>query len=150
MLPSDFDLRAAHLQTLADREAIVALFANLGYNTAARLEQTAAAMGFSESLAREIVHIERIADHEQGELQVYLLEMKRVTIALTQALARALRNRAGNFLLVLTADYERIDFVLMDLAQPAKPGGSAYLHPRALSLDRRNPSLVDLRVLRRF
>src|SRR5512139_3819386 len=113
MLPHDFDLTAAHLQALSSREAIVALFAQLGYNTEARLKQTSAALGFSDVLAHEVTHVERIADHEHGELQVYLLEMKHVTVALTQALARSLRNRAGNFLLVLTADYERIDFVLM-------------------------------------
>ena len=81
--------------------------------------------------------------------------MKRVTVALTQMLARALRNRAGNFMLVLTADYERIDFVLMDLVRPtSKQSGlstvQAYLHPRVLTIDRRNPSPIVLRVLRRF
>lgn len=85
MLAYDFDLQPAHLQSLSSREALVALFANLGYDTAARLKQTAAAMGFNETLAREITCIERIADHEQGELQVYLLEMKHVTVALPQA-----------------------------------------------------------------
>jgi hypothetical protein len=118
MLPHDFDLTSAHLQALSSREAIVAFFAQLGYNTEARLKQTSAALGFTESLAHKVTHVERVADHENGELQVYLLEMKHVTVALTQALARALRNRVGNFLLVLTADYERIDFVLMDLVRP--------------------------------
>lgn len=157
MLPNDFDLQSAYLQSLSTRDAVVALFANLGYDTGARLKQTSAAMGFNEMLAHEITHIERIASHEGGELQVYLIEMKRVTVALTQMLARALRNRAGNFLLVLTADYERIDFVLMDLVRPApasKPSGlstaQAYLHPRVLTVDRRNPSPIVLRVLRRF
>lgn len=46
MLPHDFDLTTAHLQALAGRESIVALFAQLGYNTEARLKQTAAALGF--------------------------------------------------------------------------------------------------------
>ncbi len=133
----------------------MAFFAQLGYNTEARLKQTSAALGFSDVLAHEVTHVERVADHENGDLQVYLLEMKHVTVALTQALARALRNRAGNFLLVLTADYERIDFVLMELVRPEgsaqgiKPA-SAFLRPRTLTLERRNPSLVDVRVLRRF
>jgi len=70
MLQRDFDLRSSHLQSLSSRDAVVALFANLGYDTGARLKQTSAAMGFSESLAHEITHIERIASHEGGELQV--------------------------------------------------------------------------------
>jgi hypothetical protein len=155
MLPHDFDLTTAHLQALSSREAIVAFFAQLGYNTEARLKQTSAALGFPHALAHEVTHVERVADHENGDLQVYLLEMKHVTVALTQALARALRNRAGNFLLVLTADYERIDFVLMEWVRPEGPAqgikpASAFLRPRTLTLERRNPSPVDVRVLRRF
>jgi hypothetical protein len=117
---------------------------------------TPAALSFSaDSLVHEIVHIERIADEEEGLLQVYLIEIKRVTVALIQAMARALRNRAGNFLLVLTTDYEELDFVLMELTQPeskrARFGAlQAYLRPRTLTVDRRDPSSVDLRVLRRF
>jgi hypothetical protein len=155
MLLHDFDLKTPDLQTLSNRDAVVAFFAQLGYNTEARLPMTPAALGFPDTLAHEVTHAERVADHEEGELQVYLLEMKRVTVALTQGLARALRNRAGNFLLVLTADYERIDFVLMDLVRPeAEVVGlgmrQAYLRPRVLTIDRRNPTTVDLRVLRRF
>jgi hypothetical protein len=155
MLPHDFDLQSAHLQSLSNRDAIAALFAQLGYNTEARLTQTTAAMGFPAALAHEVTRIERIADQEQGALQVYLIEMKRVTVALTQALARALRNRGGSFLLALTADYERIDFVLMELTRPeaASTGigmRQAILRPRVLTIDRRNPSPVDVRVLRRF
>ena len=155
MLKHDFDLQISHLQALSNRDAIVALFTQLGYNTEAHLKQTSAAMGFPDTLAHEVTHIERIAEHDQGELQVYLLEMKRVTVALTQALARALRNRAGNFLLVLTADYERIDFVLMDWVRPEGESTGigmrhAYLRPRVLTVDRRKPTPIDLRVLRRF
>jgi len=155
MLPHDFDLHVSQIQTLSTRDAIVAFFATLGYDTDARLTQTPSAMGFPEALAREITHIERIADHDAGVLQVYLLEMKHVTVALTQALARALRTRAGSFLLVLTADYERIDFVLLELTAPRAAasglsGPQASLRPRALTVERRNPSVVAQRVLRRF
>ncbi len=43
MLPHDFDLTTDHLQALSNREAIVAFFAQLDYNTEARLRQTSAA-----------------------------------------------------------------------------------------------------------
>ena len=49
----------------------------------------------AEGLIREINHIERIAEEEAGRL-VYLVELKHITVAITQALAHALRNRAGN------------------------------------------------------
>lgn len=154
--PHDFDLHPSQVQLLSSRDAIAAFFAGLGYNTDARLPMTHAAMGMTgDALAHEITYIERIADHEQGELQVYLFETRHVTVALTQAIARALRNRAGNFFLVLTSDYERLDFVMMELTAPeSKQTGfnarQAYLRPRVLTVNRRDPDTVALRVLRRF
>jgi hypothetical protein len=41
-----------------------------------------------------------------------------VTIADARALATTFRNRVGNFLLVLTADFDRIDFVLIEKYLP--------------------------------
>ena len=156
MIPHDLELKSSDLQSLSSRQAILAFFTRLSYSTDTHLEQTPAAMGFTaDALVREILHIERIADEEDGELQVYLIELKHLTVVNTQALARALKNRAGNFLLVLTADYERIDFVLLEPVLPERKGtglamSQVYLRPRVLTIDRRNPSRVDLRVLRRF
>jgi hypothetical protein len=113
-------------------------------------------MGFSESLAREVKRIDRIADHEQGDLQVYLIESKHVTVKLTQDLAKAFKNRAGKFLLVLTTtDYEWLDLILLEQVAPTSNqtgigAPQASLRPRILSVQRRNPDRVSLRVLRRF
>ncbi len=156
MVPDDRDFRAADVQLLASRDAVAAFFATLGYNTDARTPQTAAAMGITaESLQHQIRHIERIADHEHGSLQVYLVELTSVTVAATQALARALKNRAGNYLLVLTSDYDEIDFVLVERILPTSPGSGiatrqVAVRPRILTVDRRKPGLVELRVLRRL
>jgi hypothetical protein len=46
--------------------------------------------------------------------EVYLFELKSVTIATTQGIVRAFRNRPGDYLLVLTDDYQRLDFVLVE------------------------------------
>ena len=109
------------------------------------------------SLSRQIEHIERIAVHDDGAepLDLYLMELSSVTIAATQGLARALRNRAGNYLLVLTDDYERLDFVLLQRSLPGTPASpmaarQVSVRPRILTVNRRNPSQVQLRVLRRF
>lgn len=147
MLVSDYDLTASEIQHVANANAVVGLFTLLGYATENRILQTPAALGFAEGLAREVIHIERIADNDEGELQVYLIEMKRVTVALTQALARAFKNRSGQFLLVLTtSDYLQLDFVLLELQNDHPP----MLRPRILPVDRRDPDRVSLRVLRRF
>lgn len=156
MLKQDLDLKVADIQSLANFDAIVALFASLGYNTAARVKQTSEAMAL-DSLSGEIKRIERIADQEQGYLQIYLIELKKITIANTQKLAQAFKRRAGIFLLVLTTDYDRLDFVLINPAELVKQQpeqtttiGLKTNRPRILTIRRTNPDIVALRVLRRF
>lgn len=154
----DKDLTPADVQALSARDGVASFFAHLGYRTDARLPQSAAAMGITaESLQRQIRHIERLAVHEDGAepLDIYLIELTSVTVAATQGLARALRNRAGNYFLVLTDDYQRLDFVLLQRSLPVSPSSpmttrQVTVRPRILTVDRRNPSAVQLRVLRRF
>ena len=152
----DFDLDAGDVSQLNSADAVVAFFARLGYDVGGRVVQTAAALGITTSaVARKIRRIERIADHDQGGLQVYLAELDSVTVAVIHGLARALRDRAGNYLLVLTSGYDELDFVLLERQVTSMAGNMAALprigvRPRTLSVRRRNPGLVDLRVLRRL
>jgi hypothetical protein len=89
-LVADRDLSVRDVQQLADADAVAALFATLGYDASQRLPQSPAAMGITaESLRRKIRRIERIADQEQGALQVYLVELDSVTVAATRTTARA-------------------------------------------------------------
>jgi hypothetical protein len=152
----DRDIRREDIQSLSNADHVVALFATLGYNTDTRLTQTPANLGVTtESLSRQINRLERIADHE-GLLQVYLAELSSVTVAATRGIASALRNRAGNYLLVLTHDYERIDFVLVEKTAPVPEAGQTIgqkqvsVRARPLTVERRNPDRVALRVLRRL
>ena len=137
-------------------DAFTGFFARLGYDTNARTFQTPGNLGISaDSTLRPIKRIELIADRE-ALFQVYLFELKSVTVAHTRALARALRNRAGNFLLVLTSDYEKLDFVLLErYLPPAAPGGTigerhVGVRPRTLTVERRKPERRALRVLKRL
>jgi hypothetical protein len=115
----DVDLGRQEIQGLSSADAIAAFFARLGYNTDARTTQTAGNLGITaDSTVRPIKKIELIADQE-GFLQVYLFELQSVTVAHTRTLARAFRNRAGNYLLILTSDYDRLDFVLLEKYLPA-------------------------------
>lgn len=146
------------IQALADRDAIVSFFAGLGYRTDARVTQTCAAMGITaESLQRQIRHIERIGGKQGGAepLDIYLVELASVTMLATHGIARSLRNRAGNYLLVLTDDYDRLDFVLLERSLPTTSTATmatkqVIVRPRILTVDRRSPTQVQLRVLRRF
>jgi hypothetical protein len=152
----DRDIRREDVQTLSSRDQVAALFAALGYQTDARLTQSPANLGITaESLLRQIRHVERLADQE-GLLQVYLIELSSVTLAATRGIASALRNRAGHYVLVLTHDYERVDFVLVQKDPPPAAKGQTIgqrqvsVRPRILTVERRNPTKVDLRVLRRL
>src|SRR5712675_225142 len=118
----DIALGYADIQALGNADAVAALFERLGYNTTIRTIQTLGNLGITaDSTLRPIRKIELGAD-QAGLLQVYLFELRSVTVAHTRAIAGAFRLLAGNFLLVLTSDYERLDFVLLEREHPTGPG----------------------------
>ena len=118
----DKEISRQQIQSLNNAEAIVAFFAYLGYDTNSRIQQTPANLGItSEAIQRQIKRTERIAD-QRNLLSVYLVEMTSVTIAGIQGIIRPMRNRAGQYLFVLTGDYEKIDFVLLQRITPEGEG----------------------------
>lgn len=150
----DVELDARAVQALNNADAVAGFFTQLGYNTSARTPQTAANLGISEALSRPIKRIELLADHDRL-LQVYLFEVRSVTVAHIRGLASHFRNFAGSYLLVLTSDYEQLDFVLLQRNVPQPEANQlavpqATVTPRRISMDRRKPQPVHLRVLRRF
>ena len=152
----DFNLVERDVQSLDSADALAGFFAQLGYSTERRTVQTPGNLGINtEGTLRPIQRIELVADQE-GLFQVYLFELKSVTVAHTRALARAFRNRAGNFLFVLTSDYDRLDFVLLERFLPPSPevGGirdkQVGIRPRTLTVERRKPGRRELRVLKRL
>src|SRR6266581_1708703 len=165
MLKEDLELSREDIQLLSSRDALAAFFAKLGYDTNDRLIQNVAAMGFtSDNPKAAITHIERLASQDARLFEVYLFELKSVTVANTQGIVRAFRNRPGDYLLVLTDDYQRLDFVLVERytaelsrSQPQETFSmnpsvpkQVGIRPRVLTVNRRNPDDVALRVLRRF
>jgi Helicase conserved C-terminal domain len=151
----DKEVTRQQIQSLNDIEAITAFFAYLGFDTNSRIQQTPGNLGITtETVQRQIKRIERIAD-QQGLLSVYLIEMTSVTVAGIQGIITPLRNRAGQYLFLLTSDYEQVDFVLLQRVTPEGEGKGLTqkqvgVRPRVLTVDRRNPDPVALRVLRRF
>ncbi|MGB6065817.1 MAG: hypothetical protein WBG50_13515 [Desulfomonilaceae bacterium] len=152
----DVTITAREVQELSNADAVTAFFARLGWRTDIRIEQSPGNLGITaEGTVKPIKRIELIADQD-GALQVYIFELASVTIANTRAIVRAFRERAGNYLLVFTSAYDRLDFVLVEKYIPSRPAGrsigvvSVGIRPRILSVDRRKPTTVELRVLRRF
>jgi hypothetical protein len=118
----DQELTRQRIQNLNDAEAVLAFLAYLGYDTNNRVPQTPANLGItSETIQRQIKRIERIAE-QQGLLSVFLIEMASVRVAGIQGILRLPRNRAGQYLLVLTSDYAQIDFVLLQRITPEGDG----------------------------
>jgi hypothetical protein len=153
--PFDTEISVHDVQSVHNADALTAFFSKLGYDTSIRTVQTAANLSLSESVARPVKRIELIAG-EPNRLQIYFFELRSVTIAEIRSLARAFRTFSGRFLFVLTADFEQLDFVLLDPEMPATTGTTGLstpqvsLNPRRLSVDRKKPDRVLLRVLRRF
>lgn len=151
----DRELKSEDIQSVSTPDEVTTFFTLLGYETSGRIKQSQVNLSITnESLIKEIKNIELLANQD-GLLQVYLFELSSVTVANTQALARVFRNRVGNYLLILTSDYNRIDFVLIERLLPREEeewigSKQASIRPRILTVDRRNPTKVDLRVLRRF
>ena len=156
----DINLTTKDIQDLSTADAIAAFFSKLGYNTNARTPQTPENLGISSDAAlKSIKSIELIADQENF-LQVYLFEVKSVTISHIRALANSFKNKAPNFLFVLTSDYERIDFVLLERIRPEQSTKKSIvikqvgIRTRVLTIDRKHDSSdrfrIALRVLRRF
>lgn len=151
----DKEIRSEQIQAIRNADGVAALFAKLGYRTEARITQTADVLGITpESTCSQIKKIELIADQE-GRLQIYLFEVASLTQALTHTIARAFRNRAGNYLLVLTADYDRLDFVLIERSLSTSKietliPKQVTLRPRVVSIERQNPGRIHLRLLRRL
>jgi hypothetical protein len=157
----DLDLQASDLQDLTDSGALVEFFGRLGYRTAQRTPVTPGHLGITaERLLRILVSIELLAEGDDG-FQVYLFDLQRVTDAHLQALARAFRNRAGFFLLVLPGDgdYSTIDFVFLEEVASREPPAAPTLaapplqrkrQPWVFTVDRHHPTPAQVRFLRRF
>ncbi len=169
MLAHDLDLTRDDVTALSSRDALAALFARLGYDTNARLQQQIGALGITnEQLKSTITYIERLAQQDGGLFEIYLFELTSLTRSATQAIVRSFRDRPGDYLLVLvdsTQKYERLDFVLVERLSSAIAESEASAQPLAgfpqatpkvivrplvLTLHRREPTPVQVRVLRRF
>ncbi|MBP8109142.1 MAG: Eco57I restriction-modification methylase domain-containing protein [Caldilineaceae bacterium] len=153
---NDLQFTAADIGQLENADQVVHFFARLGYDVNDSLPVDHAALGLDTVDLRQQIHaIRRVgADPVDGDVIVYLLEARSVTVALTQQIARSFRERPESALLILTEGYEKLDFVLVEreLAQSKRMGSSLrqVIRPRSLTVNRRNPGRVDLRVLQRF
>src|SRR5260221_10506966 len=110
------DISRADVQLLANREQVMQFFHTLGFDVTNRATQTLDSLDIRGDLRNEIGAIERVGmlTDETWTLEVYLFEMRSITKAVRDGLARVFRNRPWDYLLVLTTGYEQLDFQLVE------------------------------------
>jgi len=152
----DLRLTAGDVGQLENADRVVAFFGGLGYDVDETAGLDHGALGLdSEDLRQKIRSIRLIgSDPVDQEIRIYLFELRSVTVQLTQAIARRFRERPESALLVLTKDYDSLDFVLLDRHVTRSKGRvkamKQIIRPRVLTVDRRKPQPLTLRVLKRF
>jgi hypothetical protein len=117
MRVNDIPLTSSDIRQLERADEIAHFFAKLGYDVDGRLNiPDYAVLGLgSADLRQQIQKIELIGhDPEDGDITIYLLEVRAVTAKLRNDIARRFRDRPENALLVLTKDYEQLEFVLLE------------------------------------
>ena len=157
MQVNDLPLAPSDVRQLESADEIARFFARLGYNVDRRINiADYALLGLGSADLRQQIHkIELIGtDPADGDITIYLFEVRSVTAKLRNEIARRFRERLENTLLVLTTDYAQLEFVLLErgLARSQSPAQplKQTLRPIPLTLNRLNPEPVALRVLKRF
>ena len=154
-LLTDIDLYPNDILALASSAQLEQFFERLGYQRTS-VELDPVQLGLTELLqiqvrSRRLIATGRDADND---IQIVLLEMRSLAMNHTQAIVQGLRQKPGNYLLILTVDYSVFDFVLLERTRSESAGSAnaaRYLiYPRVLTVHRDKPGPVVLRVLKRL
>jgi hypothetical protein len=151
----DLDLYAPDIAELENAQRIAAFFDRMGYDARDFGELPHAAVNLdADDLKQKVKHVWRVAGSEDGDLHVLLLETRSMAVSLTQAIARRLAQLAGDYVLIVTRDFETFDFVLVERVESDAKGTLGLpkftVYPRFVTVNRRDPGPVALRVLKRF
>src|SRR5260221_2528742 len=149
-LLNDHELRTRDVESINSKEQLISFFGYLGYNVDNVGDVTRAAYNLEgDDIKHRITQVTQIGVDPSGEneYRILLLNVRSVTSALIQTIAQRLRDYPGYYLVILTTNYDWLDFVLME-RQVSKSG--TVLRPRTLTVNRRNPGIIALRVLKRF
>lgn len=154
---NDLRLTANDIGQLENAAEIIRFLARLGYGVDDATPLSHAALGLEgDDIRLQVKSIQLAAADRDHDIVVYLLVVRSVTMGLVQKIARQFRTRPELALLVLTVDYERLHFVLLDPVRESTAKRrlnvpfKQVIHPRTLTVDRRHPSSLALRVLQRF
>ena len=149
----DVDLTAQDVATLAAADALAAFLQRLGYDTSRRAGLTTEAVGISDG-DRAFRHLELLSENPEGFLRVVFAQVRSMTAKARNDLVRALGRFSHDHLIVLTSDFQVLEFVLIDKALRHQRSFGAIrgprLVPKVYSVERKSPGRLDLRILRRL
>jgi hypothetical protein len=154
---NDISLDASDIRKLENADEVAHFFARLGYDVDVRQKLPTQAIPYSNDLKIQILHHELIAtDPIDEDIRIYLFQVRSVTAKLRNELARGFNNTSDTkVLLVLTSDYQQIEFVYLERTDLKKTnrkglGYKVSIRPIPLTINRQNPDKVSLRALKRF
>ena len=154
VLKTDLDLTTKDLSGLTSPDALAAFLSRLGYDTSRRTVLTPSSLGLSGDTATSIRSIELLSEDEDGFLRVLFVQPKSLTAKVRNDLIRIIGKSNEDYLVVLAATFDTLEFVLLDkkTKEQAGPGGGYKVQvvPKIFSIDRRKPSPQDVRTLRQF
>ena len=155
VLKTDLDLMTKDLAGLTSPDALTAFLSRLGFNTSRRTVLTPASLGLSGDTAAAIRSIELLAEDEEGFLRVLFAQPRSLTAKVRNDLVRVLGKSNVDHLLILASDFDTLEFVLLDKRKTRSRRGrrrraQSRSCPRSISVNRRKPTRLDLRTLRRF
>jgi hypothetical protein len=157
MQVNDKPLDNKQIRQLENADRVAEFFGHLQYDITERTNiPDYTILGMSgEDMRQQIPKIEVIGkDPKDGDIVIYLFEVRSITAKLRNDIARRFRERQENALLVLTKDYEELEFVLLErILSNRKSHGIAIkqeIRPIPLTVNRQNPDSIALRVLKRF
>lgn len=151
---TDLNLTSKDLQGLTSADALAQFFTALGYDTGSRTALTPEAIGLSGESATAIRAIEVLADDAEGFLRVVFVHLRSLTARSRNDLARVLGRSNVDHLLVLTSDFDTLEFVLLDKRrrEVRGPAGGQRIQvvPLSVAVSRKAVGTRQLRTIRRF
>ncbi len=151
---TDLDVTPKEVVELASPDAITAFLLKLGYDTADRALLSPEAVGLSGESAGAIKRIELLSEDPEQFLRVMFVQPKSLTAKVRNDLVRVLGRSTLDHLLVLASDFDTLEFVFLDKRKREQKGPASseriQVVPKTISVNRRGPTRLDLRTLRRL
>jgi hypothetical protein len=149
----DVDITAQDVASLASADALAAFFQRLGYDTAKRAKLFPEAIGLADPDGA-LRHLELLSEDPEGFLRIVFGQLRSITAKARNDLVRTLGRFSQDHPIVLVSDFQVLEFLLIDKVKRHQHGpaaGAAYKPvPKVYSVQRKAPSRLDLRILRRL